>query len=739
MSSSVSVDALTFALNSLPHPIWLVDAQHRIVWLNDAFCQFFGGQPADYLQTLDRDCLPPMLVQAVAEQAEASLMGASQPTDPIALQINQQQRVVSLHLSGFEAEDAESLWVISLTECSSAELEEKAGAIARLDRLSNALHQDVFEGVWEIEIPPRSAEDTKASPYSIWWSPQFRALLGYNDETDFPNHLSSWIQILHPNDREWVLSTLQSHLTDTSGATPFEVEYRMYRKNGEIGWFRSTSQRLPSTAKGTRRVGGILRDITDRKQVELELSQQQSILKAVLDNIPYRIWLQDRHGKYLAANQPFCRARKRSMDQVVGHYDYEILPDDLLRLFQQEDQTILATGEPLTLEEQVLTGDGETRWYATTKTPMRDEAGQVIGIAGISMDITMRKQAEESIQQANERLEQRVKQRTAALQNLVSKLEKEVSDRQAAEAALRQSETELRQKALDLQQALNQLQKAQAKLVQSEKMSGLGQLVAGVAHEINNPINFVYGNLQHASNYTQDLLELLRLYQQQITNPGNEIIEMAERIDLDFLMEDLPKLVSSMRLGAERIQKIVASLRNFSRMDEAEFKAVNLHEGLDSTLLILQNRIKPRPHFPGVEIITDYGDLPPVECYASQMNQVFMNIISNAIDALEEAYHKDETLEPKIHIKTHVLDSNQVQLTFQDNGPGIPEAVLNRIFDPFFTTKPVGKGTGLGMSISYQIVTENHGGSLTCNSNPDRGATFTIEIPIKQTGTGSDL
>ena len=294
----------------------------------------------------------------------------------------------------------------------------------------------------------------------------------------------------------------------------------------------------------------------------------------------------------------------------------------------------------------------------------------------------------------------------------------------------------LEQKAQELQTALEELSSTQAQLVQSEKMSSLGQLVAGVAHEINNPVNFIYGNINHAGDYTQDLIELLHLYRQHCSPPVAEIQAKTEAIDLDFLLEDLPKLLSSMKVGADRIREIVLSLRNFSRMDEAEKKVVDLHEGIDSTLMILQNRLKAKPGCLTIEVIKHYGDLPWVECYAGQLNQVFMNILSNALDALEERDQARSLLETKqpgqINIYTEQKASNQVQIRIVDTGLGITEAVSRRLFDPFFTTKAVGKGTGLGLSISYQIVTKLHGGSLQCFSSPGQGAEFVIRIPLEQ-------
>nr|WP_246844530.1 ATP-binding protein [Hydrocoleum sp. CS-953] len=261
-------------------------------------------------------------------------------------------------------------------------------------------------------------------------------------------------------------------------------------------------------------------------------------------------------------------------------------------------------------------------------------------------------------------------------------------------------------------------------------MSSLGQLVAGVAHEINNPVNFIYGNLDYTQEYTKDLLNIIQIYQDNYPEPVDEVIDIIEDVELDFLVEDLPKLLTSMKVGADRIKKIVESLRNFSRLDESEVKNVDIHEGIDSTLMILQNNLKAKPHELEIKVVKNYGKLPKVKCYPGELNQVFMNIIGNAIDALEPMRKESSNLLPQITITTKIETENQVIIQITDNGMGMSETVQKRIFDPFYTTKEVGKGTGLGLAISYQVIVERHGGKLECISTPQKGTEFIISIPL---------
>ncbi|MBW4468802.1 MAG: PAS domain S-box protein [Stenomitos rutilans HA7619-LM2] len=441
-----------------------------------------------------------------------------------------------------------------------------------------------------------------------------------------------------------------------------------------------------------------MQDITaqrEREKAEAQLQEQEQFLRSIYDGVGCSIFVVDvlENGVFHYANHNHVSERLTgySSAAIAGKTAAELFGategaaiDQLLRECSNRRTTLIAT--------EHLTFNGNLAWVMTTFNPLINADGRVHRIVGTSFNIT----------------------------------------------DLKQAEAQLQQQAADLEAALQELQRTQTQMVQSEKMSSLGQLVAGVAHEINNPVNFIYGNLNHANEYTQDLLRLLSLYEEHYPDPVGAIKVEAEAIDLDFLMTDLPKLLGSLKVGADRIQKIVASLRSFSRLDEAEVKDVDLHEGIDSTLMILHNRLKSRSEYPAIQIVKDYGPLPHIECYAGQLNQVFMNILSNAIDALDEQNQQRSPAEVKeqpsvITIQTKVVGGDRVAIHITDNGPGIPEAVQKRLFDPFFTTKAVGKGTGMGMSISHQVITERHKGQLTCHSAPGQGATFVIEIPTRQT------
>ncbi|MEO0410048.1 MAG: ATP-binding protein, partial [Cyanobacteria bacterium P01_A01_bin.135] len=289
-----------------------------------------------------------------------------------------------------------------------------------------------------------------------------------------------------------------------------------------------------------------------------------------------------------------------------------------------------------------------------------------------------------------------------------------------------------------LKATLNELNLAQLQMIQQEKMSSLGHLIAGIAHEINNPTAFIYSNLGYVQSCTQDLLNLISLYQNTYPEPPPAIQTQSRAIDLAFIQSDLPKALTSIEVGGERICGIVRSLQNFSRANESSAKFVDIHQGLDDTVTILSHRTKACPEHPEIQVVKDYAALPEVECYPGLLNQVFVNLIANAIDALEEKIAASNgaapRCSPKIIVKTALVEGQQVVITVSDNGPGISPSVQQHMFNPFFTTKPIGKGTGIGLSISYQIITQQHQGNLACFSTPGQGTAFVITIPVQQAG-----
>ncbi len=449
-------------------------------------------------------------------------------------------------------------------------------------------------------------------------------------------------------------------------------------------WWLTTLSPVINEANQIYRIILTTVDISARKAAETALKASQAELLAIFTAMEDVLIVLDGNGKYLKIAPSSSSLLYRPSPDLIGKMIHEALPLDFADFFVSKIQQALNTQKTVSVEYDLLIGD-QTIWFDARIIPMED--------------------------------------------NKVLCMSRDISDRKAAERLL-----EEKNKALE--NTLTQLQQTQAQVIQSEKMSALGNLVAGVAHEINNPLGFLNGSITNAKDYIQDLLEHIELYQQHHSDTAIPILENADEIDLEFIREDLPLLLTSMQGATERIKGISTSLRTFSRADTEYKVSANLHDGIDSTLLILKYRLKASEYRPAIEVIQDYDELPLIDCFPGQLNQVFMNILANAIDMFDEMAQNTTFTESKyqpqmIIIQTKRIEKNLITIRISDNGKGMPEAVSSRIFDHLFTTKDVGKGTGLGLAIAHQIVVEKHGGQLICNSAVGKGTEFVIQLPIQ--------
>ncbi|WP_373528370.1 PAS domain S-box protein [Nostoc sp.] len=579
----------------------------------------------------------------------------------------------------------------------------------------------------------------------------------------------SFALFVHPDDVHICADYFQIILT--TGERQDAIEYRVKHKNGSWRWHTSNSSAIRDANGNVLNFVGICHDTTERKQAEKALqalAQREALLnrlssqiRASLDiNYIVETAVQEIRNLFQIDRCAFFWYRQDA-DLPYWERVYEAKSSFLpcLLNFQEAANAEIELIAAKTLSREIIrvddieTVDDRTArqfmqdfgFTAFMSLPVHTQSGE-IGTFSCGYCNGFRPWLDNEVE-----LLQAV---TVQLAIAIDQAKLYTQSRIAAQTA--------QDKAQQLEAAMLELQQTQAQLIQTEKMSGLGQLVAGVAHEINNPVNFIYGNISHASEYIKDLLYLVELYQQNYCPPIPEIHEQIYAIDLDFIKQDLPKILDSMNMGAERIRQIVLSLRNFSRLDEDGMKAVDIHEGMDSTLLLLQHRLKAKPGCPDIKVIRDYGNLPSIVCHAGQMNQVFMNLLANAIDVLEESFVICHTLRegvgvasrreapmslvnnteqrtndqakmifPQIRIRT-LIQEDYVIISIADNGLGMTEEVRKRLFDPFFTTKPVGKGTGMGLSISYQIVVKKHSGQIQCISAPGEGAEFVIMIPLQE-------
>ncbi|HLO50330.1 MAG TPA: PAS domain S-box protein [Kamptonema sp.] len=595
-------------------------------------------------------------------------------------------------------------------------------------------------GNWEFEI----ATET------ISWSEEVFRI--YGRELGQPPIFTEFLEQIHHEDRVEFQQLVAKAITE---GISYDLDHRIYRLDGEIRHINSKGKALRNEAGQVVRLFGTAMDITDRKQAEIALQQQlklEKLMGTILDRIRSSLNLKEILKTAVEQVRQFLQTERtviyRFNPDWTGVVVVESVESGWMPIIglDIQDNCFIEQYIPLYLEGLVnvncdVNNSDRNNCYVNLLTELQVKANLVAPILqgqklwglliahNCSGPRAWQESEIECLKQISWQLAIGIQQST-----LFEQAQTEITERKQALAALRDSEARERLKAIQLEVAMQKLKNTQAQLIQNEKMVSLGQLVAGVAHEINNPVNFIYGNLSPAKEYSFDLLQLVKLYQNQYPQPSAEILDKMQDIDLDYISTDLPKLFNSMRVGAERIREIVKSLRTFSRLDEAEMKFVNIHEGLESALLILQSRLKSQNGDPLIQVVKQYGQLPKVGCCAGQLNQVFMNILANAIDALEE-HEKAETVEgdrvPTITIRTYLVERDRVGISITDNGPGIPESARQRLFDPFFTTKPVGKGTGLGLSISHSIVVERHNGKLTCNSEPGKGAEFVIEIPVR--------
>lgn len=555
-----------------------------------------------------------------------------------------------------------------------------------------ALRQALQRLDFHVENSPLAVVEWNSQSRVQRWSKRAEEVFGWQADEVLDRHPSEW-QFIPPDESDRVAEVI-NHLTDQTVVSS-SIRNRNYTKNGDIITCEWHNSCLLDDAGNLVSILSLIQDITEAEGFKLTLQESEERFRSIFEYAPIGISLFDLETqKFIKVNPKFC--------QLLGYSEEELKTMSLGDIYHPEDhpldlaamQQAIAQGQCIyQLEKRYLHRDQTPIWVNLNVALIHDAQGRFRYRLGMLNDI---------------------------------------SDRKEAERIRAKWETELQAKNQTLEAALRELQAAQMQLIQSEKMSSLGQLVAGIAHEINNPVSFIHGNLTYIWNYVQDLLLCLELYQRNYPNPIPELQEQAERLDLDFLTKDLPKLVDSMKTGAERIRQIVLSLRNFSRLDEAEKKPVDVHEGLDSTLLILQHRFVEFQGDREIHVLKDYGNLPQVDCYAGQLNQVFMNLLSNAIDAiaLSQKFTDPDCGEPpNISLRTH-LEADTVVIHIADNADGLcPEAHAN-LFNPFFTTKPVGKGTGLGLAISYQIVVEHHGGSIDVHSRAGEGCEFIVTIPL---------
>ncbi|MBW4511294.1 MAG: PAS domain S-box protein [Scytonematopsis contorta HA4267-MV1] len=590
------------------------------------------------------------------------------------------------------------------------------------------------------EFAQKIADNTPCTLYiydivegrNIYSNREVTNTLGYSCEDIQAMGTEFFAKILHPEDFQKVADN-QASVAKAKDGEILELEYRMQHKNGTWCWFLSSNAVFKRDRDGkVTQIIGSAQDITLRKATEAQLQEygeRQALINQLSSQIRNSLDVNtiletaiEELYKLLQVDWCAFSWFDPSVTPATWRVIYDVSWDGSNWIGSYPADTVGVSGQDLMHLELARIDDADLY-----EEPIHRAFLQQGGVKS-RLTIPIKTQFNQLgiiICEHKQKLHTWEDNEIELLQAVAAQLA----------IAIDQAElyTQSQQKSEELKKTLGELKLTQAQMVQTEKMSSLGQMVAGIAHEINNPVGFIHSNLTFAENYVKDILHLLHLYQTNYPNPEPTIQAEIEDLELDFLIGDLSKLFSSMKTGTERIREIVLSLRTFSRLDEAELKTINIHESIDSTLVILEHRFKETNTRPAITVNKNYGDLPKVDCFAGYLNQVFMNIFNNAIDALEEAYNKNQR-HLTIDITTKQINHNRIAIIIRDNGIGIPKSVKSLIFDPFFTTKPVGKGTGMGLASSYQIITEKHGGNLIFDSTFGESTEFVITIPVHQPG-----
>ncbi len=613
----------------------------------------------------------------------------------------------------------------------------------------------------------------------IYYDPDWQRILGYELE-EITNHHQSFERFVHPQDLPRVHQVLNNYLGGCISS--YEVEFRILTKSGAWKWILERGKVFKWDESGKPiRMTGICQDITEKKLLQEALVQQQRreklicgiqerihtysrlepILQTTVEQV--RQFLQiDRtliyrfhsDGSGMVAFESVAEGWKslQGMDIPAGNFyqfnrcfctvSSQSCQCDLLD--QPEVKASLVIPIFARVEDRQNHADSTIQ---NRKSKIQNPLWGLLIAHNYCSNHEWQEWEIESLKQLSREIAIAVQQC-----QLTEQVQKAIGDRQQAEA-------QTREKSQQLEMALHELKNAQGQLLQNEKMANLGELVANIANEINNPVSFIYGSLHPATQHAEDLIRLLELYQHYYPKPTSVIDSHIQRLDLDYIKTDFLKLLWSMRSGSERIKDIVFALRNFSQFEDGQMRQADLHEGIDSVLRILQHRLKEQPERPGIQVIKEFGELPLVQCYPGELNQVFMNILTNAIEALEYRMKQDGSFCPRIWIRTEIISSHlslvssnepktidklplkkhKIIIRISDNGNGILPHIQRRIFELFFTTKPIGKGKGLGLPISQQIIVEKHQGKLKCNSRLGQGTEFVIEMPAKTTSCADDI